>query len=103
VLAHAPSASKDAVPLAIDEPKLSPLIVTLDSPALRTTFAPTLSYDTTGASKLSPDVIVPAMLPTVTALVPDIDATELLKHARMVADVHDDVLHVDISSAPVVL
>jgi hypothetical protein len=43
------------------------------------------------------------MLPTVRALVPDIDATELLKHARVVADVHDDVLHVDISSAPVVL
>ena len=103
VLAHVTSASKDAVPLGIDEPKLSPLIVTLNPPALCTTFAPTLSYDATGASKLSPDIIVPAMLPTVRALVPDIDATELLKHAREVADVHDDVRHVDISSAPVVL
>jgi len=93
VLAHAPSASKDAVPLAIDEPKLSPLIVTLDSPPLCTTFAPTLSHDTTGASKLKNPVAVPATRLTVTAVTATTPRKLAGVHATEVPDVQLVLLH----------
>jgi len=42
---------------------------------------------------------VPATPPTLTADSPNIVLIELLRHASVVADVHDDVLHATISSA----
>ena len=55
--------------------------------------------DPTAASKLKALLAVPATAPTLTADRPYIVLIELLRHAIVVADVHDDVLHATISSA----
>ena len=58
---------------------------------------------THASSKLKKATAVPATLPTLTADTPFIVLDALLTHASVVADVHDDVMHTAISSAPVAL
>jgi hypothetical protein len=81
-------------------PKLSPTTLT-ELPPLTAEFSS--PYDATAASKLYAALAVPATPPTLTADTPYIVLTELLRHASAVADVHDDVPHTAISSAPVAL
>jgi hypothetical protein len=55
------------------------------------------------SSKLKLAIAVPATPPTLTADTPSIVLDALLTHASVVADVHADVMHTAISSAPVAL
>ena len=81
-------------------PKLSPTTLT-ELPPLTAEFSS--PYDATAASKLYAALAVPATPPTLTADTPYIVLTELLRHASAVAELHDDVPHTAISSAPVAL
>ena len=81
-------------------PKLSPTTLT-ELPPLTAEFS--CPYDATAASKLCTALAVPATPPTLTADTPIIVLAPLLKHASVVADVHDDVPHTTISSAAVAL
>ena len=77
-------------------PKSSPETVT-ELPPLTTTLR--AAPDTTATLKLNTGADVPATPPTVTADSPNIVLIDLLKQARVVADVHDEVIHTTISSA----
>ena len=79
-------------------PKLSPTTVT-ELPPLTAELA--VAPDATAASKLKTGLDVPATPPTLTADSPNSVLIELLKHERVVADVHDDVPQATISSANV--
>ena len=96
---HAPSES-DTLALVSHTPKLSPATVT-ELPPLEAELS--CPYDATAASKLYTALAVPATPPTLTADTPYVVLTPLLKHPSVVADVHVDVLHTAISSAPVAL
>ena len=76
-------------------PKLSPATVT-ELPPLTAELA--VAPDATAASKLKTGLDVPATPPTLTADSPNSVLIELLKHERVVADVHDDVPQATISS-----
>jgi hypothetical protein len=92
--------SSAPVALRSTEPKLSPATVT-ELPPLTAEFCS--QPDPTAASKLIITLAVPATPPTLTADTPSIVLDALLTHANVVADVHDDVMHTAISSAPVAL
>ena len=96
---HAPSES-NTLALGSHTPKLSPVTVT-ELPPLEAELS--CPYDATAASKLYTALAVPATPPTLTADTPYVVLTPLLKHPSVVADVHLDVLHTTISSAPVAL
>jgi hypothetical protein len=77
-------------------PKSSPATVT-ELPPLGAELR--AAPEATAASKLKTGPDVPATPPTLTADSPNIMLIELLKHERVVADVHDDVPQATISSA----
>ena len=94
------SSDSDTLALVSHTPKLSPATVT-ELPPLEAELS--CPYDATAASKLCTALAVPATPPTLTADTPYVVLTPLLKHPSVVADVHADVLHTTISSAPVAL
>ena len=95
-----PPRSSPAVAVGSPTPKSSPDTVT-DAYPLIGEFS--RASDATAASKLYTALAVPATPPTLTADTPYVVLTPLLKHPSVVADVHVDVLHTAISSAPVAL
>ena len=92
--------SSAPVALRSTDPKLSPVTVN-ELPPLTAELRN--HPDPTAASKLYTALAVPATPPTLTADTPYIVLAELAEHASVVADVHDDVMHTAISSAPVAL
>jgi hypothetical protein len=95
---HKSTPSAEALAVKLYEPKLSPLIVTVDPPLSGPPLATSSSKDvlTTGASKVKEmGPLVPTTAPTVTLVYAGVRLLKdvPIRHCVVVADVHAEVLH----------